>query len=328
MALVIAGRIAPIAKGNEDETFAGRVWIDDDGNIDRVTRRGAPAPPGFTDAPVVDVGSDAVVYPGFVDLHSHLAYNSLPLWAEDGEPHPYLHRDIWPGRPTYKTDVAWPAWSLMNAAPESVYAYVQVRALAGGTTAIQGWPMASRPPSNRLVRSIDDDQVGPLEDPTSVSVLTLPKAEIRERERDVLDTGRSFIYHLAEGQRGSIVAKELDDMSGATWSALQPGLDRDPLLRTRGRRLRDVEVPGRTSSRDDRGHSRVVAVLEPVALRLDDVGPRRARVEGRRRARHRLGTVGHEEPARRDQGRAPLERSRAVGPGRRRPRPHDHVGTG
>jgi cytosine/adenosine deaminase-related metal-dependent hydrolase len=224
VALVIAGRVAPMAKGSEDETFVGRVWIDDDGTVDRVTRRGAAAPSGFADAPVVDVGSDAVVYPGFVDLHSHLAYNALPLWAEEGEPRPYLHRDIWPGRPTYKPDVAWPAWSLMNAAPESVYAYVQVRALAGGTTAIQGWPMASRPPSNRLVRSIDDDQIGPLDDPTSVSVLTLPKSELRERERDVLRTGRSFVYHLAEGQRGSNVAKELDDMSGGTWSALQPGL--------------------------------------------------------------------------------------------------------
>jgi cytosine/adenosine deaminase-related metal-dependent hydrolase len=224
VALVIAGRLAPMRRGHESETFVGRVWIDDDGNVERVTRRGAPAPPGFTNAPVVDVGTDAVVYPGFVDLHSHLAYNSLPLWSEDGEPHPYLHRDIWPGRPTYKPDVAWPAWSLMNAAPESVYAYVQVRALAGGTTAIQGWPMASRPPANRLVRSIDDDQVGPAEDPTSVSVQKLPKTELRARQREVLSTGRSFIYHLAEGQRGSNVAKELDDMSGATWSALQPGL--------------------------------------------------------------------------------------------------------
>jgi hypothetical protein len=112
----------------------------------------------------------------------------------------------------------------MNAAPESVYAYVQVRALAGGTTAIQGWPMASRPPTNRLVRSVDDDQVGPIDDPTSVSVMTLTREQLHAREEDVLSEGRSFIYHLAEGQLGSNVAKELDDMSGPTWSALQSGL--------------------------------------------------------------------------------------------------------
>ena len=43
----------------------------------------------------------------------------------------------------------------MDRAPECVYAYVQARALAGGTTAIQGWPRPAGRPTNRLVRSVE-----------------------------------------------------------------------------------------------------------------------------------------------------------------------------
>ena len=41
----------------------------------------APAPAGYANAPLLDVG-DAFVLPGFIDLHNHLGYNTLPLWAE------------------------------------------------------------------------------------------------------------------------------------------------------------------------------------------------------------------------------------------------------
>jgi cytosine/adenosine deaminase-related metal-dependent hydrolase len=220
MALVLVGKVAPMARGREVETFTGRVWIGDDGLVEKVTRRGQAAPSGFAEAPVVDVG-DAVIYPGFVDLHSHLGYNSLPLWAEPDEPAPYLHRGIWPGRATYKPEVSWPAWTLMELATETMYAYVQVRALAGGTTAIQGWPSASRPPTNRLVRPVDDDVVGTRADPVSVSVVTLDRSQLRAR-RDLLRAGTSFIYHLSEGQRGSNVAKEFGDVSRS--GCLQAGL--------------------------------------------------------------------------------------------------------
>ncbi|MFP5377884.1 MAG: hypothetical protein ACLGIO_14035 [Acidimicrobiia bacterium] len=221
MALVIAGRVAPMAPGAEEEHFAGRVWLGDDGLVDAVTRRGQRAPSGFGAAPVVEVG-DAVVHPGLVDLHSHLGYNTLPLWAHPGEPAPFAHRGIWPNRSSYGPSVAWPAWTLANAAPESLLAYVQVRALAGGTTTVQGWPSLSRPPTNRLVRSVDDDQLGPLADPVSVSLRTLPRAELRRRALEVLRSGRSFVYHLAEGRPGSAAAGDFEDLSGPGWSCLHP----------------------------------------------------------------------------------------------------------
>jgi len=212
--------VAPMEPGDEATVFPGRVWLDDDGAVAGVTPAGAPGPVGFSQAPVVDVG-DAVVHPGFVDLHSHLAYNALPLWAEPTQRVPYAHHDSWPGEVSYRPRIGWPAWTLLNRAPESVMAYVQVRALAGGTTTIQGWPGVSRRPANTLVRSVDDDQVGPLVDPVVVSALTQDVDALTKRAAR-LGSGRSFVYHCAEGQPHTIVEREFDHL--ATAGCLQAGL--------------------------------------------------------------------------------------------------------
>jgi cytosine/adenosine deaminase-related metal-dependent hydrolase len=218
--MVLAGTVAPMAPGAEDDVFPGRVWLGDDGLIAAVTRDGDPAPPGFESARVVDVG-EAVIHPGFIDLHSHVGYNTLPLWVEPTQTTPFLHHDIWPGEPSYRAEVGWPAWTLLDRAPETLLAYIQVRALAGGTTAIQGWPTASRPATNRLVRCIDDDQIGPLADPIRVSALTLDQAALASRAT-AMRAGRSFIYHCAEGQPRSRVVSEFEDVDRA--ECLQPGL--------------------------------------------------------------------------------------------------------
>lgn len=221
MALVVSGRLAPMVPGAEEETFTGRLWLGDDGLVEAVTRQGERGPSGFATAPRVEVGG-AVVHPGFIDLHSHLAYNCLPLWSEPRQTEPFLHHDIWPDRPSYNPEVSWPAWALMDRAPECVYAYVQARAIAGGTTTIQGWPSASRPPVNRLLRSVDDDRVGARPDPVSVSALTLDREQLKRRAEG-LRAGQSFIYHCGEGQPGSNAAKEFDTLSADTWTCLHPG---------------------------------------------------------------------------------------------------------
>jgi cytosine/adenosine deaminase-related metal-dependent hydrolase len=209
-----------MAPGAEEETFPGRVWLGDDGLIAAVTRAGDAEPAGFAAAPVLDVG-EAVIHPGFVDLHSHLGYNTMPLWVEPTQTTPFLHHDIWPGEDSYKPVVSWPAWTLANRAPETLLAYVQVRALAGGTTSIQGWPSLSRTPVNALVRCVDDDKVGPLADPVKVSALTLTPSALTSRAT-ALQSGRIFVYHCSEGRPGSKVTDEFDDV--AQTGCLHPGL--------------------------------------------------------------------------------------------------------
>lgn len=213
MALVLAGKVAPLATGDEKAVFAGRVWLGDDGRVAAVTRGTTPKPAGFDDAPVVDVGA-SVIYPGFVDLHSHIGFNTLPLWSDPEQEDAYLHHDSWPGGDSYKNLITWPAWSLIKAAPESLLTYVQVRAVAGGTTSIQGWPTLSRRATNMLVRSVDNDAIGAVKDPVSVSALTLELTDLVKRAQ-LLEEGRAFVYHCGEGQPGSIAAREFDDLAKA-----------------------------------------------------------------------------------------------------------------
>ena len=216
MSLVLAGQIVPLSRDpkvarSETASFQGKVWIGDDGRIVAVTRgaRGSRQDPvGFETAAVVDVGSDLVI-PGFIDLHSHLAYATLPLWVEPDRTVPFPHHDIWPGRPTYAESVTWPAYAFIEAAPAELLAYAEIRALIGGTTSIQGSPPSNRPLDGWLVRNIEDETLGGEVGRHQVlaSTLTLKSEQLGERATRMRQ-GAMFIYHCAEGRPGSIVRRE------------------------------------------------------------------------------------------------------------------------
>lgn len=211
MRLVIEGHLVPLDAAMPRHHFAGRVLIED-GRIVAVQPRSSALPNAFEDSARVDCGDD-FVYPGLIDLHSHLGYNSLPLWAHPGERRAFLNRNTWPGRSSYKPAVSWPAWLLAKGAPEALLAYVQVRALAGGTTTIQGWPSVNRSPANKLLRSADDEIVDNADDAVRTSVVNLSTEQLRER-RPFLRHG-GFIYHCAEGQRDSTVVRDFEDVANA-----------------------------------------------------------------------------------------------------------------
>jgi cytosine/adenosine deaminase-related metal-dependent hydrolase len=213
MALVIAGRIAPLGRTDPDAVFKGRVYLDDSGSIDDVTPGNAAVPAGFAAAPVIDVG-DAFVLPGLIDLHNHIGYNTLPLWVEPTQTTPFKHHNSWTGEASYQPSVSWPANALIQAEPEAVLGYVQLRALVGGTTAIQGWPIANRK-HIQVLRHIDDETAGSTDrNLIFTSALTkrpLELARIAQAQRN----GAGFIYHCAEGQVGTIVAREFVDAANA-----------------------------------------------------------------------------------------------------------------
>jgi len=225
MSLVIAGRIVPMSNdatvaANDAAVFKGKVWIGDDGRIAAVTQGASKGPPGFEKAAVVDVGTDLVV-PGLIDLHSHLAYASLPLWVEPNRIVPFLHHNIWPTRPTYAADVTWPAYAFVVASPAELLAYAEVRALVGGTTCIQGSPPSNRPLDGWLARNVEDETLGGTIDRDRVrtSTLTLKPDQLGEKA-DQMRAGSTFIYHCAEGQPGSIVNREYKAARSA--GCLQP----------------------------------------------------------------------------------------------------------
>lgn len=213
MSLVIAGRIVPVTRDravapSESSAFRGKVWLGDDGRIVAVTKGTRKGPPGFDVAPVVDVGTNLVI-PGLLDLHSHLAYATLPLWVEPNRTVPFLHHNIWPGRPTYPESVTWPAYAFVEASPAELLAYAEIRALIGGTTSIQGSPPSNRPLDAWLVRNVEDETFGGALNANQVlaSTLTISSEQLGDRANRMRQ-GAGFIYHCAEGQPGSIVTRE------------------------------------------------------------------------------------------------------------------------
>lgn len=213
MALVIAGRIVPMGGADPSAVFAGRIYLGDDGLVDAVSAGNAAAPTGFSKAPVIDV-REAFVVPGLIDLHNHLGYNALPLWAEPAQKKPFLHHNDWTDAPTYKQRISWPAWVLAKAEPEAMLAYVQTRALVGGTTAIQGWPAFNRPPS-MLLRNIDDEKAG-TENRNLIYTSALTENPLQlAHTAQLMSRGAGFVYHCAEGQPGSVVEREFTDVAAA-----------------------------------------------------------------------------------------------------------------
>src|SRR4029453_18908347 len=141
--------------------------------------------------------------------HNHLAYNTLPLWTEPGQQTPFLHHNSWTRAKTYAASTTWPAYALITACPEELLAYVETKAIVGGTTTIQGSPPKNRPRDGWLVRNAEDETFGG-GDPNLVyaSTLTLDAIGLANRANRMRASGSTFIYHCAEGQPGSVVRKE------------------------------------------------------------------------------------------------------------------------
>jgi 5-methylthioadenosine/S-adenosylhomocysteine deaminase len=218
----IHGRIVPMSDDpalGSAPVFTGRVWIGDDGTIAAVTRGTTRAPAGFEHVLVVDVGTDLVL-PGLIDLHNHLAYNTLPLWTEPSRTTPWPHHDSWPRAATYAASTTWPAYAFITACPHELLAYVETKAIVGGTTSVQGSPPKNRPPDGMLVRNVEDETFG-THDPNLVyaSVLTEDPGALAE-SANRMRSGSAFVYHCSEGQRDSLVAREFADATAA--GCLQP----------------------------------------------------------------------------------------------------------
>jgi cytosine/adenosine deaminase-related metal-dependent hydrolase len=170
----------------------GAVYIHD-GVIEAVQTESAAAPAGFSTARRVRTGG--VITPGLIDLHNHLAYNTLPLWI--GRDDPYRTRYQWPGAPTYQSDVSNPAQALGIAAPAAALRYAEVKAIVGGVTAIQGSPPVTRAFPGWMVRNVEKEAIG-TKKPIFQSVLPATPEQL-DTTAGRMAQGRSFIYHLGEG---------------------------------------------------------------------------------------------------------------------------------
>ncbi|MEV6413537.1 amidohydrolase family protein [Kribbella sp. NPDC051718] len=174
----------------------GAVYVGDDGLIAAVTP-GDAIPAGFENAPRITSGG--VIYPGLIDLHNHLMYNSLPLWTEPKRKVPWTSHNQWGGAPSYSGTISQPARLLGAAAGRALLRYAETRAIVGGTTSIQGNPRGAVPPDNDLIRNIDSEKLGTHEDFIRVSTLVADSPEALESYVAAVKLGRGFIAHTAEG---------------------------------------------------------------------------------------------------------------------------------
>lgn len=118
---------------------------------------------------------DALIFPGFVDTHNHIKYNSMPVWLS---PKSYQNRDQWPNELVYRAGVKelyksvygdWSQCEGMNEVDKDkclainrckVIMYGELKGLIGGTTSIQGSSSFDETSSDLTFRGLTSYTVG------------------------------------------------------------------------------------------------------------------------------------------------------------------------
>ncbi|MEA2195538.1 MAG: 5-methylthioadenosine/S-adenosylhomocysteine deaminase [Solirubrobacteraceae bacterium] len=202
--LVVTGHLVTFDE-QRPEIPDGALYIDADGLIVAVAAAADPPPPGFSGANRVDTG--AVVYPGLIDLHNHIAYNCLALWIAPGRSAPWTARDQWPKDPDYLPSISLPVNALCQANGKAVLKYVETKAVVGGVTAIQGSSKVGRPFEGWMVRNIEYETFRTGRVGVRQAVFALEGEKEFAKTKALLDAGEAFIYHLAEGTDAALVAE-------------------------------------------------------------------------------------------------------------------------
>lgn len=207
MALVLTGTVVTYDDDHPVVT-GGAVYIGDGGIIDAVQPARRAAPAGFTRAR--RVSTSGVITPGLIDLHNHLAYNFQPLWSAPRD-EPYTSRHQWPGAATYGRDISNPAQAMGIAAAAAALRYAEIKAAAGGATAIQGSPPVTRTFPGWMVRNIEKETIA-AHGSEQLIFQAVIKADVPTLETYAprLAAGRSFIYHLAEGTAPALTNEYAD----------------------------------------------------------------------------------------------------------------------
>jgi cytosine/adenosine deaminase-related metal-dependent hydrolase len=203
--LVVTGHLVTFDEARP-EIPDGALYVDADGLIVAVSDAADPPPPGFSGR-VNRVQTEAVVYPGLIDLHNHIAYNCLPLWIAPGRSTPWTARDQWPKDPDYLPTISLPVNALCQAGGKAVLKYVETKAVVGGVTAIQGSSKVGRPFEGWMVRNVEYETFGTGRVEVHQAVFALEGEKEFAKTKALLAAGEAFVYHLAEGTDAALVAE-------------------------------------------------------------------------------------------------------------------------
>jgi 5-methylthioadenosine/S-adenosylhomocysteine deaminase len=219
--MILDGRLVTM-NDDLDVVPSGRLYLES-GRITAVQPSDAPPPAGFEAVPIVRTGG--TIYPGLIELHNHLSYNTLPMWTLDRR---FGNRAQWARLPEYKQRVSRPASILgtTDGLVQAVVRYVEAKCLAAGVTTTQGIALASNNGIRRYYRGVVRN-VEQTDDPE------LPEATTRIDDVDAADAaaflarlqaGKILLLHLSEGvddvARGHFSALKIDEARWAITAAL------------------------------------------------------------------------------------------------------------
>jgi cytosine/adenosine deaminase-related metal-dependent hydrolase len=212
MKYVLKGRVATM-----DAAFTvlprGAVYIDGP-SIIAVQDGAAPPPAGFADATVL--GPRGTIFPGLIELHNHLSYNAIGMWAV---PRKFADRGQWQDNAEYRRRVTGPMGTIARSNDPHLLAsltrYVETKCLLGAVTSSQGISLQSEHLSayyGSAMRVVEDPPE-PLFPRASTHIPDIEAANWAQFKR-VLDRASCLLLHLSEG---------LDDKARAAFLALQNG---------------------------------------------------------------------------------------------------------
>ena len=156
--------------------------------------------------------------PGLIDLHGHPEFNVFSAWEP---PNRFANRYEWRASDVYRQVVREPQNRLRDALPAGTQTrYAEVRALVGGTTAIQGASAGYPDAAQALVRNVDLTIFGEHRARAMVDLPSDEKPDNLPRLHAILgDIGsakvRAFYLHLSEGRHDDPLSlKEFDRAVG------------------------------------------------------------------------------------------------------------------
>jgi 5-methylthioadenosine/S-adenosylhomocysteine deaminase len=202
--LALGGRV--VAMDDDFQVLPDAVLYIAKGRIVAAQPRTQPAPPGFEATPVTP--TDGTLFPGFIELHNHLAYNALPLWSP--VPRLYQDRGQWPTHPDYRKLISGPMTVIGQYRDASgrpallapLVRYVECKCLLGGCTTSQGIMLNSNAGVQRFFRGILRNVENTDEADLSDADARIADIDARDARKFLARLGKEhscFLLHLSEG---------------------------------------------------------------------------------------------------------------------------------
>ena len=212
-----------------------------------------------------------IILPGFIDLHDHLTWNVQPRWLPSRK---FVNRYEWQDAAEYDRVLSNPHYAAMNTVSCEAEIYAEIKALAGGATAVVGGLVRNDAfPDNQkcvagLARNLDTDS-GFQSSWTSDSGCPTANTDTDRRLLDVVDneifplelthdrfdyllcalgnkTLRGLVVHLSEGANSDSAAhREYSMLSKEILLAGKEGktpVSREGLALIHGTALRDADL--------------------------------------------------------------------------------------